>query len=171
MERSGIRRDHAEKRLDEAAHLQHLLAEFVVGFGVAAGMADEFAARFGVIVDAPQIIAAGHGRERAVEGQNFEAVAWEVEIANNFRSEERNDVRANGKFEAGNDFFGDGGASEDVAAFEDENFFAGAGEIRRVHKAVVAAADDDYVVPLGHDCLGVSACAYKTAHSTGGEYL
>src|SRR6185437_24370 len=107
MERSGIRRHHAEKRLDEAAHLQHLLAEFVVGFGVTAGMADEFAAGLRVIVYAPEMVAVGHRSERAVEREDFEAVAREIEVANDFGAQKRDDVRANGEFEAGDDFFGD----------------------------------------------------------------
>jgi hypothetical protein len=77
-------------------------------------------------------------------------VAWEIEIANDFGTEKRNDVGENGKFEAGNDFFGDRGAAENVAALENQNFFAGAGEIGRVDKAIVAAADDNDVVSLRH---------------------
>ena len=119
IERSGIRRNHAEDRFYEAAHRDHGLAEFFVGFGIEFGVALEFAARFAVIVLAPKIIAVGHGRHGAVERQNFQAVAWKVEVANNFWAKQRDDVRKNGKFEAGNDFFGDGGAAEDVTFFED----------------------------------------------------
>jgi hypothetical protein len=103
-----------------------------------------------MIVHAPEIIAAGHGSEGAVEGKNFEAVAGEIEFANDFGAEQRDDVGAFGEEEAGDDFFGYGGAAEDVAAFEDENFFAGLGEVRGVDQAVVAAADDDCVVILRH---------------------
>ena len=124
IERGGIRRNHAENRLDEAAHRDHGLAEFFVGFGVEFGVALDFAARFGVIVDAPEMIAVGHGRESAVERKNFQAVARKIEIANDFRAKKRDDVRKNGKFEAGDDFFGDGGAAENVAAFEDEDFLS-----------------------------------------------
>ena len=155
IEGSGIGRNHAEDRLHEAAHRDHGLAEFFVGFGVELGVALEFAARFAVIVHAPEIIAVGHGRDRAVERQNFQAVAREIEIANDFRAQQRDDVGKDGKFEAGDDFFGDGGAAENVAAFEDEDFLAGFGEIRRVHQAVVAAADHDDVVFLCHGFLRV----------------
>jgi len=151
IERSGIGRRHRKERFDEAAHLDHFLAEFVVGFGVEAGVADEFAAGFGVVVDAPEMVAIGHGRESAVERKDFEAVAREVEVANDFGAQKRDDVRADGELESGDDFFGDGGAAEDVAAFEDEDFFVGAGEIGRVGQAVVASADDDCVVGFGHE--------------------
>ena len=73
----GIGRDHAEDRLHEAAHGLHGFAEFVVGFGVDARVAGDLAMSLAVVVHAPQIIAAGHGRERAVERKNLEAVARE----------------------------------------------------------------------------------------------
>ena len=95
----------------------HRLAEFFVGFGVELGVAFEFAARFAVIVLAPEIIAVGHRRDRAVERENFQAVAREVEVANDFWAKQRDDVRENRKFEAGDDFFGDGCAAENVTAF------------------------------------------------------
>jgi hypothetical protein len=113
-------------------------------------VADEFAAGFGVVVDAPEMVAVGHGRESAVEREDFEAVARKIEVANDFRAQKRDNVGADGEFESGDDFFGDGGAAEDVAAFEDEDFFAGASEIGRVGQAIVAAADDDRVVGFGH---------------------
>ena len=151
IERGGIGRNHAQNRLHEAAHRDHRLAEFFVGFGVELRVALDFAARFGVIVDAPEVIAVGHGRESAVERKNFEAVAREIEVANNFRAKKRDDVRKNGKFEAGNDFFGDGGAAENVAAFENEDFLPCFGEVSRIDEAVVAATDDNYVVALRHE--------------------
>jgi hypothetical protein len=91
-----------------------------------------------------------HGGEGTVEREDFEAVAREIEFANDFGAEEGDYVGAFGEEEAGNDFFRDGGAAENVAAFEDENLFAGFGKIRGVDKAIVAAADDDCVVMLRH---------------------
>ena len=114
-------------------------------------MALEFAARLGMIVDAPEVIAVGHGRHGAVERKNFQAVAREVEVADDFRAEKRDDVGKNGELESGNDFFSDGGAAENVAALENQNFLARAGEIGRVYKAVVAAADDNDVVAFRHE--------------------
>ena len=119
IERGGIRRNHAQDRFYEAAHGDHGLAELFVGFGIEFGVALELAARLAMIILAPEVIAVGHGCHRAVERQNFQAVAREIEIANNFGAKQRDDVRKNGKFEAGDDFFGDGGAAEDVTLFED----------------------------------------------------
>jgi len=96
------------------------------------------------------MIAVWHGGERAVEWKDFEAMAGEIEFANDFGTEEGDYIRAFGEQKAGDDFFGDGGAAENVAAFEDENFLAGFGEIGSVDQAVVAAADDDCVVMLRH---------------------
>ena len=146
VERVRVGRHHAEDRLHEAAHGLHGFAEFVVGFGVYAGVAGDLAVSLAVVVHAPEIIAAGHGGERAVERKNFEAVAREIEVADDFRPQQRDYVRADGKFEAGKNFFGAGGAAENVAAFEHQNFLSGAGEVGGVDEAVVAAADHDYVV-------------------------
>src|ERR1700721_3679092 len=96
------------------------------------------------------MIAIGHGRESAVERKNFEAVAWKVEVANNFRAKKRDDVRKNGELETRNDFFRDGSTAKNVAAFEDKDFLPCLGEIGRVHEAVVAASEDNYAVRL-HD--------------------
>src|SRR5438552_13511050 len=82
IERGGIGRNHREHRLHEAAHRGHHLGEFVVGFGVEAGVAANVADGLSVIVYAPEIIAAGHGRERAVEREDFQAVARKIEFAN-----------------------------------------------------------------------------------------
>jgi len=43
VERVGVGRHHAENRLHEAAHGLHSFAEFVVGFGVDAGVAGDLA--------------------------------------------------------------------------------------------------------------------------------
>jgi hypothetical protein len=82
-------------------------------------------------------------------------VAWEIELANDFGAEERDYVGTFGEEEAGDDFFGDSGAAEYVAAFEDENLFAGFGKVGGINQAVVAAANDDCVVTLRH-CAGCS---------------
>ncbi len=142
----GIGRHHAEDRLHEAAHGLHGFAEFVVGLGVHAGVAGNLAVSFAMVVHAPEVIAAGHGREGAVEREDFEAVARKIEIANDLRPQQRHHVGADGELEAGKNFFGAGRAAENVPPFEHQNFLAGVCEIGGVDQAVVAAADHDYVV-------------------------
>ncbi len=150
IERGGIGRDHGEHGLHEAAHRRHHLGKFVVGFGVNAGVAANFADGLGVIVHAPQMIAIGHGRESAIERQNFETVARKIKLANDFGAKQRDHVGTFGKKKAGNDFFSNGGAAQNVTAFEDQHFFAGLGQISGVDQSIVTATDDDHVVVLHH---------------------
>ncbi len=146
IERRRIGRRHVEDRLDEAAHVDHRLAVFVVGLGVDLRVARDLAAGLGVVVDAPQVVAVRHRREGAVERQDLEAVPRQVELADDLRPQQRHDVRADRELEAGKDLFGHGGAAEDVPALEHQHLAARAREIGGVHQAVVPAADDDHVV-------------------------
>src|SRR5580693_3935285 len=103
-----------------------------------------------MVVRAPEEIPIGHGRERTIERENFEAMARKLKLANDFRAKQRDDVRTFRKKEPGKDFFGDGSASKDMAAFEGEHLLPRFGKVSGVHEAVVAAADDDDVVVLRH---------------------
>ena len=131
--------------LTKRRHLDHRLAVFVVGFGVELRMPRDLAARLGVIVHAPEIVAVRHRRERAVERQDLQAMPRQIEFANDFRPEQGNDVGADGELEAGKDFFGHRGAAEHVPPLEHQHL-ARARQVRGVHQAVVSAADDDDVV-------------------------
>jgi len=76
-----------------------------------------------------------------------------------------------GEEEAWHDFFGDGGAAKDAAAFEDQHFFPGFGQVGCVHETVVTASDDDHIVGLRHS-LGLQtkkriSMKLGTKHSTG----
>ena len=73
-ERERIGRAHVERRLGEPRHVDHGLAVLVVGLGVEPGVAENLAARPAVVVGAPQVIAVGHRRERAVERKDLEAM-------------------------------------------------------------------------------------------------
>ena len=146
IQRRRIGRHHAQNRLHEAAHGLHRFAEFVVGFGVHFGVPRDLAMRFAVIVDAPQIVAVRHRSERAVERQDFQSMARKIEIANDLRTQQRDHVGAHRELESGENFFGDGSAAEHVTAFEHENFLPRARQIGGGGEAVVASADDDYVV-------------------------
>ena len=63
----------------------------------------------------------------------------QVELANDLRPEQRDDVRADRIAEAGKELLGNGGAAEDVPPLEDQHLPAGTGEIRGGGQAVVAA--------------------------------
>ena len=145
----GVRRRHGEDRLDEARHLDHGHGVLVIGLGVGLGVPGDLAARPAVVRQPPQVVAVQHRGERAVERQDLEAVPRQVEVADDLRAEERDDVGADRVLEARIDLLGDRRAAEHVAPLEHEHLAPRAREIRRVHQAVVAAADDDDIV-IGH---------------------
>ncbi len=146
IERRRIGRQHAEDRLGEPAHLDHRLAVLVVGLGVEPRVARDLAAGLVVIVDAPQVIAVRHRRQRAVERQQLHAVARQIELADDLGPQQRHHVRADRELEAGKHLFGDGGAAEHVPALEHEHLASRAGEVGGAGQPVVPAADDDRVV-------------------------
>ena len=146
----GVGRDHRQDRLHEARHVHHRLGVLVVGLGVDRRVAVDLAPRARVVVHAPEVVAVRHGRERAVQRQDLEAVAGQVELADDLGPQQRDHVRADGELEAGEDLLGHRRSAQHVPALEHEHLAPGAGQVGGVHEAVVAAADDDRVVPLGH---------------------
>src|SRR5213078_937433 len=85
-------------------------------------------------------------REGAVERQDFEAVARQVQLADDLRPQQRNHIGADGKLEARKDLFGHRRAAHDAPALEHQHLLPGASQVGRVDQAVVAAAYDDDVV-------------------------
>src|SRR5436190_7246109 len=122
-----------------------------------------------MIVDAPEVIAIRHRRERAVEWKNLKTVPRQIEFANNFRAEQGDDIGANRKLEAGKNLLGDRRAAEHMTPLKHQHTLARARQISRIHQAVVAAADDDDVVVRFHVAQAVSwqrkltVCVTKTA--------
>ena len=145
-ERERIWCAHVERRLDEARHVDHRLAVFVVGFGIDARMPQDFAACAAVIVHPPQVVAVRHRRERAVERKHLEAVAGEIEVADDLGSQQRNDVRTYRDAEAGKHLFGHRRPAKDVAPLEHEHTPPRTRQIGRVDEPVVPATDNDDVV-------------------------
>ena len=82
VEAREVGRRDGQDRLDEAGHLDHELAVFLVRLRVARRPAAQLADRPAVVVDPPQVVAAAgrralalaQRRERAVERQDVEAV-------------------------------------------------------------------------------------------------
>ena len=99
---------------------------------------------------------------RQYSRQDLEAVARQVEFTDDFRTEQRDDVRADGEAKALAHLFSDGGAAEDMAALEDEHLPPSFREIRRSCQAVVPTPDDDDVV--GHP-------AHRRATGAGSDTL
>ena len=99
--------------------------------------APELADGASVVVDTPQVVARadrvavavlrrlpahplGNRRERAVEGQDVEAVGRQVELPDDLGPEQRHDVREDREAEAREDLLGDRRAPEHVPALEDD---------------------------------------------------
>ena len=135
----------AQDRLDEPGHLDHQLAVFLVGLGVAEAPAAELADRPAVVVDPPQVVVLER-RERAVEGQDVEAVLRQVELADDLGPEQADDVAGDAEPEAREDLLGHRGPAEQMALLEDDGLQPGPGQVGGADEAVVAAADDDRVV-------------------------
>ena len=106
--------------------------------------------RLAMIIYAPQIITARHGRERAIKRKNFQTMARKIEVANDLRPQQRNHVRANGKLESRQNFLGDRRTTEHMPALEHEHFLPCARKIRGMREPVVPSADHDCIVRNSH---------------------
>ncbi len=120
-----------------------------------------------MIAAAKQIIAVRHRRKRAVERNDFEIVFRQFEIADDFGTEQADDIGADRIFKTRIDLFSDRRAAEHMAALQDEHFFPGFGEIGCAGQAVVAGADDDRII-VGHggDLLKRAYLVISSAKST-----
>src|SRR5579875_4175438 len=93
-----------------------------------------------------QRAAIGMGREEARSGfEKLKAVAFELHVFEDRRSEWAVDGVENGGAEAGMKFFRDCGTADGCALFQDEGLVSRAGEIKGGDEAVRAGADDDDV--------------------------
>src|SRR5216684_7716437 len=119
-------------------------------------MPRDFPACLAMVIYAPQVISTGHGREGAIKRQDFQSVSGKIKVADYLRPQQRYDVRTNGKFESGENFFRHRGPAEHVTALQHEDFLTRACEIRGVGQAIVSAADYDYVV-FGFRAVGSSS--------------
>ena len=116
-------------------------------------MARDLAPRLVVIVDAPQVVAVRHRRERAVERQQLHAVARQIELANDLGRSSETTYEQTENLKPGKHLFGDRRAAEHVPPLEHEHFPARARKIRRARQPVVPAADHDRVVTHGGHCM------------------
>src|SRR2546421_9037968 len=123
-------------------------SELVVRLGVAHRVACKLAPVLVVIGPLREVVSVREWRERALERQDVQAMARELELADDFRPEQAYHVRENGEAEARKHFLGHRGATDAFAALEHEHLAAAAREIGGAGEPVVAAADDDGVVAL-----------------------
>ena len=135
VDRGRVGRHDREDRLDEPGHVDHERPVFLVRLGVHLRPAPELADRSAVVVDPPQVVARadrvavavlrrgpahalGDRRERAVERQDVQAVARQVQLADDLRPEQRDDVREDREAEAREELLGDRRAPEHVALLQ-----------------------------------------------------
>ena len=134
--------------------------------GVGGGDAADFVGGAVVVVPAEQVVAVGEGLEAGgFEVVDVEAVVAEFEVVDDLILEHVADVGAAGDAEVWEELFGDAGAADEVAPFEDEGLDAGLGEVVGGDEAVVAAADDDCGVTVGHGgapVLGLGQAARRS---------
>ena len=79
-----------------------------------------------------------------------EAVLLEFHVANDFGNQRAVGISERGAFEARMKIIGDGRATNDGAALDDQRLIAGFGEIERGDQAVVACAENYDVASGGH---------------------
>ncbi len=82
--------------------------------------------------------------------QHPPAALVQAHVADDFRPQQADGVACRRVAEAGGEFLGHRRPADDVAAFEDADLQPRAGEIEGADEAVVAAADDQRVIGLGH---------------------
>jgi hypothetical protein len=85
-------------------------------------------------------------KEQRIERENFQTMLLQIEFGNDCRRKRAGKVSAGSVLESGDYLFAGGDTTDHRAALQDQDFFAGLGQIGRRHQAVVAGADDDRVV-------------------------
>src|SRR5258706_12918407 len=96
-------------------------------------------ARLRMIVHSPQMVSVRHRCKGTVERQDLESMTRQIELANNLRTQQRHDVRAHRKLEAGKDLFGYGGATQHRPALKYEHALARPRDACRVDQPLVPA--------------------------------
>ena len=106
--------------------------------------------RFGYVVGEKDVILTRQRSEHVGRGQHLIAVFGEFEIGDHLRMQKAHQIAEYREFEAGHDLFGHRRAADHMAALEHERLQPGAGEVGAAGQPIVAAPDDDGVVPLRH---------------------
>src|SRR4051812_40719704 len=101
-------------------------------------------------------------RERALERQDLQPVARELELADDLRAQQAHHVGEDGEAKAGKHFFAHRRAAHLFTTLEYQHLAADSREIRRTREPIVAAADDDGVVGLHALFLGGSKNGFLT---------
>ena len=139
-----------EQRLERLADHLHVVRVLVVGVGVVLAVARDLLEVLAVVLAEPQVVAVLHRRERRRHQERHEAVLGQLEVVDDVRPEQAQGIREGREPEARVELLGDGRATDERAALEDQRLEPGLGQVGAVDQAVVAATDDDRVVgPVG----------------------
>jgi len=150
----GLGRGDEEEGFDDFGEAFDVRFVFREGFGIARGKFRDFVKGFAMVTPEEEMAAIGvDGEEGRIFGLDAVTEAFEFEFANYTVLEEADEIGSGGDAIAGPDFFGYGAATEDFTAFENYDFFAGAGEVCGSDEAVVTASDDDSVISSSHPRL------------------
>src|SRR5262249_46384901 len=93
-----------------------------------------------------EVVAVIERRDGALERQDLQTVAREIQVANDLRPQQTHDVGKHGELEAGKDLLRDRRAADERSAFEDERLASGTRQVCRGNQSIVTAADDDRIV-------------------------
>jgi hypothetical protein len=156
-----VRRHRVEQRLHDLADAVHVVAVLLVGVGVVRGEAADLPQVGVVVLGEPQVLALrGRGEARRHE-QRQEPVLGELQLLDHLGPQQGQGVGEGREPEAGAQLLGDRGAADQVALFEDEGPEPALGQVGAVDQAVVAAADDDRVVSVGHGWVPFSMAVFR----------
>ena len=137
-------------RVNDAGSPHPEVDPFEVGVGIRGRDTADFLGDLGVVVPDSDGSTVGEGVDAfGVDGEDLEAVGFEVEVLHNLAFEKEGGVGVAGKPVAGEYLVGESCAAEYVASFQGEDSEAGLGQIGSGGEAVVACADDDYVIVGG----------------------
>src|ERR1700680_3881761 len=132
--------------------------------GVFGGKASDAAGGFGVIVVEEEGFAVGRGSEEAGVGMHHVALEFlELHVGRDIGAKGADGMRERGGAEAGMEFFGDGAATDEFAALENERLETAFGEIEGGDERVVTATDDDYTLSDGHGQFFSTGAGEETA--------
>ena len=146
VERRGIRGGRVHDPLGDVAELGHRQPELRVPLRVQRAELGDLAPGPLLVPPARQRAPVEQRREGAVERDELEPEARQVELADDVGPEQADDVGADREGEARVELLAHRRAAQDVAPLEHEHLAPGPGQVGGAGEAVVAAADDDRVV-------------------------
>ena len=147
--RRRVRRHQTDHRLDGFGRARHDAAVFLGSLRVARRMAINLAPGLIMIAPLREIVAVVHRRHGTGQRQDFEPMARQLEVTDDFRAQQADDVGKFGEAITGKDFLSDSGPSNNLTTFQHHNLLARTRKIGSSDQTVMTRADDDGVVLVG----------------------